>query len=269
MRARHMRSLVPGLSMSTATAGSWTATAYAVIVVAAVLVGALIVRCIALAFRAGSRTAAAAFVTSRLVRACESCAGLRWAAASVAAADAAAASAPAVAQAIAAVYAALYAGGASAQAEGRDLRGLHLHHWLIAWFVATWGAHSHACSAALLVGGAGVFAQGLGAYGASAAFLRPACRAVLVPAAAVAAWAPSVGCSWDASAAKGVYADLQARRRRERANPARARAAAHSRTQTQRRRARRCAPSTAARRRSCCPPSASTQQWRDACYVCT
>jgi hypothetical protein len=86
---------------------------------------------------------------------------------------------------------------------------LHLHHWLLAWYVGTWAAHAHGASAGLLAAAAGVFAQGLGAYGASSAFLTPACRDVLLSAQAIAQWVPSLGCHWNAALATDGMANLQ------------------------------------------------------------
>ena len=41
----------------------------------------------------------------------------------------------------------------------------HLHHWLIGFVLASWGAFNHPISATLLAVGAGIFVQGIGAYG--------------------------------------------------------------------------------------------------------
>jgi hypothetical protein len=54
----------------------------------------------------------------------------------------------------------------TASPDGRKhYEATHLHHWLIGFMLAAWGAFNHPLSATLLVVGAGIFVQGIGAFG--------------------------------------------------------------------------------------------------------
>ena len=47
----------------------------------------------------------------------------------------------------------------------RHFEATHIHHWLIGFLLASWGSFNHPISATLLAVGAGIFVQGIGAYG--------------------------------------------------------------------------------------------------------
>ena len=79
-----------------------------------------------------------------------------------------------------------------------------MHHYLLGWFAASCGQFNHPASGALLALGAGVLAQGAGAYGMDAFFsLNRGCTTVAVEALALGQVASSLGCSFQADLIPG------------------------------------------------------------------
>lgn len=83
--------------------------------------------------------------------------------------------------------------------DGHELREPHLHHYAIAMSLAAFGRFNRAPSAILLALAAGVFVQGIGAYG-FAPLLEPAgCKNLTLPSGVGAGIAYSAGCRWNPS----------------------------------------------------------------------
>ncbi len=81
--------------------------------------------------------------------------------------------------------------------QGRELRSPHLHHLYLAWALAACGAFNHRASAALLALAAGVYAQGVGAYGFDPLLADGGCKNFTMPAVLARSVALSASCRWD------------------------------------------------------------------------
>ena len=86
---------------------------------------------------------------------------------------------------------------ARAFAAGSELRSAHLHHLFIAWAIAACGAFNADVSAALLALAAGVFVQGVGAYGFDPIVAPGGCKNMSLPSEMARSIALSANCRWD------------------------------------------------------------------------
>ena len=75
-----------------------------------------------------------------------------------------------------------------------------MHHYLLGWFCASFGQFNHRASAAMLAIGAGVLAQGAGAYGMDTFFaVKGGCFEANIYSPALVQFMNSLGCPIDDS----------------------------------------------------------------------
>ena len=156
---------VPALQVSLADTSRWRAPAWAALGVGAAVVAALLTWHARHAWRTLPRRAFAAYLASRL--------------------------APFVFYGIA-------VGAARAAFDaGDELREPHLHHAARALAVAAFGRFNRPASAAALAVAAGIFVQGVGAYGFDPFMQAAGCRTLTLPSTTAEGIARSAGCTWD------------------------------------------------------------------------
>ena len=80
---------------------------------------------------------------------------------------------------------------------GEELREPHLHHAALALGFAVFGRFNRPASAALLAVAAGIFVQGIGAYGFDPFMQEAGCKNLTLPSNTAAGIAASAGCRWD------------------------------------------------------------------------
>jgi hypothetical protein len=164
----HAKMQVPGLQvMSLSDLSRWGAPAWTSIAVGGVLVAGVLGWHILCAWRTLSRATFWAYLASRA--------------------------------AVFAFYGAAVGVAQHAYENGDELRSAHLHHLYIAWGLAACAQFSHPVSAALLALAAGVFVQGVGAYGFDPILSPGGCKNVMLPEALAASVAAQAGCRWDRS----------------------------------------------------------------------
>ena len=168
---------VHGLQVSLADLGAWGATAWVALGVGALAAAALLGWHVRHAWRTLPRAAAAAYFASR--------------------------AAPFVFYGIA-------VGAATAAFDGgHEMRSAHLHHLYIAWALAACARFNHPVSGALLALAAGVFVQGVGAYGFAPLVEAAGCRTVALPESAAMGIALSAGCTWNSALLPTGFARLR------------------------------------------------------------
>ena len=156
---------VPALQVSLADLSAWRAPAWAALGVGAAAAAALLCWHAVHAWRALPRRAFAAYLASR--------------------------AAPFI-------YYGIAVGAARAALNaGAELREPHLHHAALALGIAAFGRFNHPASAAVLAIAAGIFVQGVGAYGFDPLMQEAGCKNLTLPSFAAAGIATQAGCRWD------------------------------------------------------------------------
>ena len=156
---------VPALQVSLADMGAWRAPAWAALGTGAALVAVLLSWHAAVAWRTLPRRAFAAYLASR--------------------------AAPFA-------FFGLAVGVArGAFDSGKELREPHLHHAALALAVAAFGRFNRRASAAVLAIAAGIFVQGVGAYGFDPLVVDAGCKNLALPSTMAADIARAGGCRWD------------------------------------------------------------------------
>ena len=158
---------VPSLQVSLADMGAWRAPAWAALAVGAAVVAAALAWHAALAWQTLPRRAFAAYVASRV--------------------------------APFAFYGIAVGAARAAFDAGDELRQPHLHHYALALAAAFFGRFNRRASAAVLAIAAGVFVQGVGAYGFDPLMLQAGCKNLTLPSPTAEGIARAAGCSWDRS----------------------------------------------------------------------
>ena len=158
---------IPALQISLADMSRWGAGAWAALGVGAALVAALLLWHAAHAWRTLSRRAFAAYLASRL--------------------------------APFAFYGIAVGAARAAFDAGKETREPHLHHAALALAVAAFGRFNRPVSAAVLAIAAGIFVQGIGAYGFDPMVVQAGCRTVTMPSFTAEGIARASGCTWDYS----------------------------------------------------------------------
>ena len=156
---------VPSLQVSLADLSAWRAPAWAALGVGAAAAAALLCWHAVHAWRTLPRRAFAAYMASR--------------------------AAPFI-------YYGIAVGAARAALNaGAELREPHLHHAALALGIAAFGRFNHPVSAAVLAVAAGIFVQGIGAYGFGPLMQEAGCRNLTLPSFTASAIAMQAGCRWD------------------------------------------------------------------------
>jgi len=83
-------------------------------------------------------------------------------------------------------------------AEGRAIRELHVHHFMIAWVFASLCSFNTRLSGIAFAVSCGIFVQGLGAYGFAPLTEPAGCFSLELPSLTAESIARSAGCAWDA-----------------------------------------------------------------------
>ena len=158
---------VPALQVSLADLGAWRAPAWVALGMGAALVAALLCWHAVHAWRTLPRHAFAAYLASR--------------------------AAPFV-------YYGIAVGAARAAFNaGAELREPHLHHAALALGIAAFGRFNRPASAAVLAIAAGIFVQGIGAYGFDPLMQEAGCKNLALPSYTASGIAASAGCRWDSA----------------------------------------------------------------------
>ena len=156
---------IPALQVSLADLSAWRAPAWVALGVGAALVAALLCWHAMHAWRTLPQRAFAAYLASR--------------------------AAPFI-------YYGIAVGAARAAFNaGADLREPHLHHAALALGIAAFGRFNSPASAAVLAVAAGIFVQGVGAYGFDPLMQEAGCKNLALPSFTAAGIAASAGCRWD------------------------------------------------------------------------
>ncbi len=153
--------------MSLSNLGAWGGSAWAAIGVGGAFVAVVLAWHAAHAWRTLSRPACAAYLASRL--------------------------APFV------FYGIAVGSAARSYADGHELRSAHLHHLYLAWAFAAWGRFNHYASGVTLAVAAGIFVQGVAAYGFDPLVVEAGCKNMKLPEGMARGIALAAGCKWDSS----------------------------------------------------------------------
>jgi putative Mn2+ efflux pump MntP len=106
--------------------------------------------------------------------------------------------------AILAAYCAAMAAVSVAYDAGRELRHGHLHHLYVGVVVASFARFNHPFSGALLALGAGVFVQGVGAYGFAPLLTEAGCQVIRMSVPMAKRLAEAAHCQWSEALVGGV-----------------------------------------------------------------